>query len=112
MTALNNWFVVSLLIVAVASALQLILLALDIRMDFAAFFPAVFAAGFIAGRPAGAFAAALAIPLVWWMFLLPAFDFGPLTPGDSDEIKIFLLGSILLVGFSDLSRVIVTLNVT
>jgi K+-sensing histidine kinase KdpD len=119
-SSINNWlmapwswrgFVVSLLVVAASSALQLILVALDIRMNFGAFFPAVFAAGFIGGKPAGAFAATLAIPLVWWMFLPPAFEFGPLTPGDSEEIKIFFLASILLVGLSDLSREIVALKV-
>ena len=118
----NNWlviapwswrgFAVSLLIVVVSSVLQLILLAFDAPMDFAAFFPAVFAAGFIAGKPAGVFAASLAIPLVWWMFLPPAFEFGPLTPGAHDEIKFFFLGSILLVYLSDLCREIVTLNAT
>jgi hypothetical protein len=117
---ISNWmmapwswggFAASLLVVAASGLLQLTLLALDIRMNFGAFFPAVFAAGFIGGKPAGAFAATLAIPLVWWIFLPPAFEFGPLTPGDSDEIKIFFLASILLVGLSDLGREIVALKV-
>ena len=87
----------------------MILLAVGVQMGFVTF-PGGLCHGFVAGKPASAFAATLSLLLVWWVFLPPAFEFGPLTPVVVEEIKIFLLGSILLVFVSDLCREIVTLD--
>jgi hypothetical protein len=97
-------FAAALLLVATSYVLQTLAEFLGVHLEFAAFFPAVFFAGFLAGKPAGGFAAILTLPLVWWAFLPPAFELSPLTADGYDEIKLFLLGSVLLVYGSDLCR--------
>jgi K+-sensing histidine kinase KdpD len=71
---------------------------------YATFLPAVLLASLLAGVPAGTCAALLAVPIVWWAFLPPAFEFNPLTPSDYSNSTIFLLCSALLIWFSKLCR--------
>lgn len=82
----------------------MILVDLGLELAFAAFFPAVLVSVFLGGKPAGTFAAVLTLPLVWWAFLPPAFEFSPLGPAAYEDIKLFFLGSVLLVYFADLCR--------
>ncbi len=71
---------------------------------FATFFPAVLLASLFAGVPAGACAALLTIPIVWWAFMPPAFEFSPLSPADYRDFTMFVLGSTLLIWFAQLCR--------
>ena len=61
-------------------------------------------ASILAGVPAGAFAALVTIPIVWWAFLPPAFEFNPLTPADYSDFTMFMLCSTLLIWFAQLCR--------
>ena len=97
-------FLVVLLAVGAATATQMILASLGLQLYFATFFPAVLAAGLIAGAPAGAFTAVLAIPIVWWAFMPPVFEFSPLGPADYDQFALYLLSSALVVWLSHLYR--------
>ncbi|UPK31451.1 DUF4118 domain-containing protein [Bradyrhizobium sp. 195] len=97
-------FAASLLLVLASVAAQMILVDLGLELAFAAFFPAVLVSVFLGGKPAGTFAAVLTLPLVWWAFLPPAFEFSPLGPAAYEDIKLFFLGSVLLVYFADLCR--------
>ncbi|HUN94898.1 MAG TPA: DUF4118 domain-containing protein, partial [Bradyrhizobium sp.] len=56
------------------------------------------------GVPSGVFAAMLSIPIVWWMFLPPAFAFSQLTITDYNQFAEFLLVSTLLIWFAHLCR--------
>ena len=58
----------------------------------------------LAGAPAGTFAALLTIPIVWWAFMPPHFEFNPLTAADYDRFAVFLLVSALMICFSHLYR--------
>jgi K+-sensing histidine kinase KdpD len=95
---------VALLAVGAATATRMMLTSLGLHFYFATYFPAVLAAGLIAGAPAGAFAAVLAIPIVWWAFMLPVFEFNPLGPADYDQFALYLLSSTLVVWRSHLYR--------
>jgi K+-sensing histidine kinase KdpD len=75
-------FLVALTTVAVAAAVQEILLALGTMLQFASFVPAILLASFLAGVQAAIFAAVLSIPIVWWEFLPPRFEFNPFTAAD------------------------------
>lgn len=92
----------SLVLASVAA--QMILVDLSLELAFAAFFPAILVSGFLGGKPAGIFATVVTLPLVWWAFIPPAFEFSQLTPTAYDVIKLFFLGSVLLVYFADLCR--------
>jgi hypothetical protein len=82
----------------------MIMASLGLQFYFATFLPAVLAVGLVAGAPAGAFAALVAMPIVWWAFMPPAFEFGPLSPADYDQFVLFLLSSSLTVWLSQLYR--------
>lgn len=97
-------FAASLLLVLASVAAQMILVEWGLELAFAAFFPAVLVSAFLGGKPADTFAAVVTLPLVWWALIPPAFEFGQLTPAAYDEIKLFVLGSVLLVYFADLCR--------
>ena len=71
---------------------------------FAAFVPAILIVSLLGGAPAGTFAALLAIPIVWWAFMPPHFEFNPLTPADYDSFAVFLLVSSLIICFAHLFR--------
>ncbi|MBR0946462.1 MULTISPECIES: DUF4118 domain-containing protein [Bradyrhizobium] len=105
-------FAASLLLVLASVAAQMILVDLGLELAFAAFFPAVLVSGFLGGKPAGTFAAVVTFPLVWWTFLPPAFEFSPLGTAACEDIKLFFLGSVLLVYFADLCRDLDPLDTT
>lgn len=77
---------------------------LGITLYFATFIPAVLLAGVLAGFPASAFVAILAIPIVWWGFLPPVFEFSPLTAEDYHSFLTFFLCSALVIEFAQLCR--------
>jgi K+-sensing histidine kinase KdpD len=94
----------ALLVIALAAALQEVLVLFGLTQYFATFFPAILIASLLGGAAAGAFAAALTIPIVWWAFMPPYFEFNPLSAEDYDQIAVFLLCSSLLICFSQLYR--------
>ncbi|MGY4626381.1 DUF4118 domain-containing protein [Bradyrhizobium sp. USDA 4486] len=90
--------------VAASAAIQGICVALGAKLYFAAFLPSLFVLGIVAGAPAAAFAALLTVPLVWWAFIPPFFEFMPLTSANADSINLFCVLSVLLIGLADLCR--------
>ena len=97
-------FSATLLVVALAAATQEVLVLFGSTLCFATFFPAILVASLLGGAAAGAFATAVTIPIVWWAFMPPYFEFNPLTAADYDQIRNFLLCSSLLISFSQLYR--------
>ena len=97
-------FLLGFAIVAVSAAVQGICVALGATLYFAAFLPSIFVVGILAGAPAAAFAVLLTIPLVWWAFMPPFFEFSPLTSAYTDSINLFFLLAVLLIGLADLCR--------
>src|SRR4051812_44971081 len=97
-------FLAALLAVVLAATMQEVFLSFGAKLYFAAFFPAILVASLLAGAPAGIFAAVLSIPIVWWAFMPPHFEFNPLTAADYDGFAVFLLVSALMIRFSHLYR--------
>ncbi len=97
-------FSATLLVVALAAATQEVLVLFGSTLCFATFFPAILVASLLGGAAAGAFATGVTIPIVWWAFMPPYFEFNPLSAADYDQIRIFLLCSSLLICFSQLYR--------
>ncbi len=89
--------VIGLAVLLGATAAQWLLHAVGIGSYFAAFLLGVFAAGVLAGRMGATTVLVLAIPLVWWAFMPPSFEFNSLTPADIDAITTFLLVGLLLL---------------
>jgi K+-sensing histidine kinase KdpD len=84
--------------------MQEILLPFGTTLYFVAFVPAILVVSLLGGAPAGTFAALLTIPIVWWAFMPPHFEFNPLTPADYDRFSVFLLVSSLSICFAHLVR--------
>ena len=97
-------FAVALSAVVVAATMQEIAVSLGTSPCFAAFIPAILVAGLLGGVPAGTFAVLVTIPIVWWAFMPPHFEFNPLTKAEYDTFAMFLLWSSLAVYFSHLYR--------
>ncbi|KJC46553.1 hypothetical protein [Bradyrhizobium sp. LTSP857] len=97
-------FLLGFVIVAASAVVQGVCVALGAKLYFAAFLPSIFVVGLVAGAPAAAFAVALIIPLVWWAFMPPFFEFSPLTSNYTDSINLFFLLAVLLIGLADLCR--------
>ena len=97
-------FLLGFAIVAVSAAVQGVCVALGAKLYFAAFIPSIFLVGILAGAPAAAFAVLLIIPLVWWAFMPPFFEFSALTSAHTDSINLFFLLAVLLIGLADLCR--------
>jgi K+-sensing histidine kinase KdpD len=97
-------FALALLALLIAATTQAILASFGTTLYFATFFPAILAASLLAGAPAGIFAAVITIPIVWWTFMPPHFEFNPLTPADCNNIVLFLLSSALVIWVSHLYR--------
>ena len=55
----------------------------------------------LAGRPAAALVVAVTVPLVWWAFIPPYFEFNTLVAAHIDAITMFLLLSLLLIFLAD-----------
>jgi K+-sensing histidine kinase KdpD len=95
-------FLVALMTVAVAAAVQEILVALGTTLQFGSFVPAILLTCFLAGVPAAIFAASLSIPIIWWEFLPPRFEFAPFAAADYLTFSHFLLLSSLAIWFAHL----------
>lgn len=90
--------------VVFAATLQEIVATFGITPYFAGFIPAILVVSLLCGAPAGTFAALLTIPVVWWAFMPPHFEFNPLTADDYDSFATFVLVSALVICFSHLYR--------
>lgn len=97
-------FLLGFAIVAASAAVQGLCVALGAKLYFAAFLPSIFLVGILAGVPAAVFAVLLTIPLVWWAFMPPFFEFSPLTIAHADSINLFFVIAVLLIGLADLCR--------
>jgi hypothetical protein len=98
-------FLIAVFVLVASAGLQALFVVLGAKpYFFATFFPAVFAAGFLAGTPAAVFVTLFAVPLVWWGFIPPLFEFNSLTLAHIDAIKLFSLLSVLLIFLADVCR--------
>ena len=91
-------------VVFAATMQEVVTVSFGATLYFFAFVPAILAASLLAGAPAGTFAALLTIPIVWWAFMPPHFEFNPLTAADYDRFAVFLLVSALMICFCHLCR--------
>lgn len=103
-------FLLGFVVVAVSAAIQGACVALGAKLYFAAFLPSLFVLGIVAGAPAAMFAALLTIPVVWWAFIPPFFEFTALSSANADSINLFCLLAVLLIGLADLCRASMTIN--
>lgn len=97
-------FLAAMLAIVLAASIQEMFVILGAKLYFAAFFPAILLASLVAGAPAGIFATGLAIPIVWWAFMPPYFEFEPLSSDDYHRFAMFALGSALMISFANLCR--------
>ena len=97
-------FAAAFIAVVFAATMQEVITSFGVSLYFLAFVPAILAASLLAGAPAGIFAALLTIPIVWWAFMPPHFEFNPLTPAEYDSFAVFLLVSSLMICFAHLVR--------
>src|SRR5262245_4044827 len=100
----SKGFALALLATVAASLVQEALVSLGISLQFATFFVAIIAVSLLAGAPAGSCAAAIAIPIVWWGFLPPQFEFSPLNGEDYHRFSLFLVFSGLAISACSLCR--------
>jgi K+-sensing histidine kinase KdpD len=87
-----------------AATMQEIFASFGTTPYFAAFVPAILIVSLVGGAPAGTFAALITIPIVWWAFMPPYFEFNPLTAAECDSFAVFLLVSSLIICFAHLVR--------
>jgi hypothetical protein len=97
-------FALALFALLLAATMQAVLASFGTTLHFATFFPAILVASLLAGAPAGILSAALTVPLVWWAFMPPYFEFNPLTPADYNSFVLFVLSSSLVIWISHLYR--------
>jgi len=97
-------FAAAFIAVMFAPTMQEIIASFGTTPYFAGFVPAILVAGLLGGAPAGTFAAALSIPIVWWAFMPPHFEFNPLTAAEYDSFAVFVLVSSLAICFAHLFR--------
>jgi K+-sensing histidine kinase KdpD len=103
-------FLLGFVVVAASAVLQGVCVALGAKLYFATFLPSLFVLGIVAGVPAAVFAALLTIPLVWWAFIPPFFEFTALSSANADAVNLFCLLAVLLIGLADLCRASMTIN--
>jgi len=107
---LNPWSLQALLValigVVMAVAIRALLASFGVELDFAPFVPAIVVASLIAGVPAGGLTALSAVLIIWWAYIPPAFEFSPLEAAEIDHIQLFLLAVSVLIGSSQLCRII------
>jgi K+-sensing histidine kinase KdpD len=89
--------------------MQALLAQFGLELYFAGFLPAVFFAGLLAGPAAGALVVVIAVPLVWWAFMPPAFEFEALGAADVTAITMFLFLSLFLIFLADGCRAAISL---
>jgi hypothetical protein len=97
-------FALGLSLVFAATAIQSLLFHFGIALYFATFLPAVFVAGLVAGVPAAALVVVITVPLVWWAFIPPYFEFNELIADHVNAITMFLLLSLSLIFLADCCR--------
>ena len=97
-------FLLGCVVVAVSAVLQGICVAHGAKLYFATFLHGLFVLGLVAGAPAAVFAALFTIPLVWWAFIPPFFEFNALNSANTDSINLFCLLAVLLIGLADHCR--------
>ena len=97
-------FFAAVLAITLAASIQEMFAIFGAKLYFAAFFPAILLASLLAGAPSGIFATLLTIPIVWWAFMPPYFEFQPLTMEEYHRIAMFVLGSALVISFANLYR--------
>ena len=97
-------FALALLATLAASILQEAIVAVGVSLHFATFFVAIIVVSLLAGAPAGSCVAAIAIPIVWWEFLPPQFEFSPLSGEDYHRFALFLVLSGLAISACSLYR--------
>jgi hypothetical protein len=97
-------FLAAVVAITLAASIQEVFAVFGLKLYFASFFPAILVASLLAGAPAGIFATLLTIPVVWWAFMPPYFEFEPLTYDDYHRIAMFVLGSALMISFANLYR--------
>jgi K+-sensing histidine kinase KdpD len=102
-------FALGLSAVFAATVIQALLFHFGIALYFATFLPAVFLAGFLAGVPAATLVVVVTVPLVWWAFIPPYFEFQPLIADHVDAITMFLLLSLLMIFLADGCRAAIAL---
>lgn len=97
-------FLAAVAAIALAASIQEIFAILGAKLYFASFFPAILVVSLLVGAPAGIFATLLSIPVVWWAFMPPYFEFEPLTVENYHRVTMFVLGSALAISFANLYR--------
>lgn len=97
-------FLAAALAIVLAATIQEMFVLFGAKFYFAAFFPAILIASLLAGAPSGVFAMLLTIPIVWWAFMPPHFEFQPLNGDDYHRFAMFALGSALMISFANLFR--------
>jgi hypothetical protein len=97
-------FALALLATLAASILQEAIVSVGVSLQFATFFVAIIVVSLLAGAPAGSCVAATAIPIVWWEFLPPQFEFSPLSGEDYHRFALFLVFSGLAISACSLYR--------
>lgn len=102
-------FMAAVLAIALAASVQEMFVLFGAKFYFAAFFPAILIASLLAGAPSGVFAMLLTVPIVWWAFIPPHFEFQPLSGDDYHRFAMFALGSALVISFANLFREAVVL---
>ena len=96
-------FAAAFIAVMFAATMQEIIASFGTTPYFAGFVPAIQWQP-ARSAPAGTFAAALSIPIVWWAFMPPHFEFNPLTAAEYDSFAVFVLVSSLVICFAHLFR--------
>ena len=91
-------------VVFAATMQEVVTFSFGATLYFFAFVPAILLASLLGGAAAGTFAALITLPIVWWAFMPPHFEFNPLTAADYDRFAMFLLISALMICFSHLYR--------
>lgn len=102
-------FAFGLFAVVTATAIQALLAKFGIELYFATYLPAVFFAALLAGPPAAAVVVMITVPLVWWAFIPPMFEFSSLNAADINAITMFLFISLFLICLADGCRAAVAL---
>ena len=97
-------FAAAFIAVMFAATMQEFVASFGTTPYFAGFVPAILVASLFGGAPAGTFAAALSVPIIWWAFMPPHFQFNPLTTTQYDSFAAFALVSSLAICFAHLFR--------
>jgi two-component sensor histidine kinase len=96
--------IVALACIALATAMRMAFAWMGAKVLFTSFFPAVLLASLLAGVPAGILVIAGAILVVWWTFIPPLYQFGPLGADDVLNFAFFAISAGCIVALSQLYR--------